>query len=125
MIPAHDRDIHLVKLKFYPDTNPLPSLQTNAAQHAGTSSKFHTRSLRNPNRNDKVTLHNILLGVAEKLASRLNCRVLQSSTKIANTRHTLYLLGSFGRGVTGGEAVQSSRRRVHARMADNNPPDPH
>eukprot|EP00983_Pelagomonas_calceolata_P058606 1145562-Pelagomonas_calceolata.AAC.1 len=35
--------------------------------------------------------------------------------------------GFSGRGVTGGEAVQSSRRRVYARrrMADSNPPDPH
>uniref|UniRef100_A0A7S3VV86 Uncharacterized protein n=1 Tax=Dunaliella tertiolecta TaxID=3047 RepID=A0A7S3VV86_DUNTE len=34
---------------------------------------------------------------------------------------------SSGRGITGGEAVQSRRRRVHARrrMADSNPPDPH
>eukprot|EP00983_Pelagomonas_calceolata_P118793 1160537-Pelagomonas_calceolata.AAC.2 len=37
------------------------------------------------------------------------------------------LLGSSGRGITGGEAVQSRWRRVHARrrMADSNPPDPH
>eukprot|EP00983_Pelagomonas_calceolata_P023096 727384-Pelagomonas_calceolata.AAC.1 len=43
-----------------------------------------------------------------------------------DTRHTLYLQGSFGMGVTGGEAVQSGSRRVHARrrMADN-PLDPH
>eukprot|EP00983_Pelagomonas_calceolata_P121658 1160821-Pelagomonas_calceolata.AAC.1 len=35
--------------------------------------------------------------------------------------------GSSGRGVTGGKAVQSRRRRVYARrrMADSNPPDPH
>jgi len=35
--------------------------------------------------------------------------------------------GSSGRGITGGEAVQSRRRRVYARrrMADSNPPDPH
>eukprot|EP00983_Pelagomonas_calceolata_P105969 1159184-Pelagomonas_calceolata.AAC.14 len=35
--------------------------------------------------------------------------------------------GSSGRGITGGEAVQSSSRRVYARrrMADSNLPDPH
>eukprot|EP00983_Pelagomonas_calceolata_P065440 1148594-Pelagomonas_calceolata.AAC.2 len=34
--------------------------------------------------------------------------------------------GSFGKGVTGGKAVQSRRKRAHTRrrMADN-PPDPH
>eukprot|EP00983_Pelagomonas_calceolata_P029665 929136-Pelagomonas_calceolata.AAC.1 len=63
MIPAHDRDIHLVELKFCPDTNLLPSLRTAADQHAGTISRLCTRSLRNPNRNNKVTLHTIL-GVA-------------------------------------------------------------
>eukprot|EP00983_Pelagomonas_calceolata_P059613 1146005-Pelagomonas_calceolata.AAC.1 len=47
--------------------------------------------------------------------------------KNINTRHSLYLQGSSGRGITGGEAVQGRRRRVYAcrRMADNNPPDPH
>eukprot|EP00983_Pelagomonas_calceolata_P016809 529382-Pelagomonas_calceolata.AAC.1 len=34
MIPAHDRDIHLVELKYCPDTHPLPSLQKAADQHA-------------------------------------------------------------------------------------------
>eukprot|EP00983_Pelagomonas_calceolata_P018718 587152-Pelagomonas_calceolata.AAC.1 len=64
MIPANDRDIHLVELKFCPNTNPLPSLRTAADQHAGTISRLRTRSLRNPNRDNKVTLHTILLGVA-------------------------------------------------------------
>jgi len=61
MILAHDRDIHLVKLKYCPDTSPLPSLQAAAAQHAGTISIINTCSLRNPNRNNKVTLHTIPL----------------------------------------------------------------
>eukprot|EP00983_Pelagomonas_calceolata_P016326 515890-Pelagomonas_calceolata.AAC.1 len=34
MIPAHDRDVHLVGLKFCPDTNPLPNLRTASDQHA-------------------------------------------------------------------------------------------
>eukprot|EP00983_Pelagomonas_calceolata_P005812 191713-Pelagomonas_calceolata.AAC.1 len=34
MIPAHDRDIHLVEIRFCPDTKPLPSLRTAADQHA-------------------------------------------------------------------------------------------
>eukprot|EP00983_Pelagomonas_calceolata_P046517 1140225-Pelagomonas_calceolata.AAC.3 len=53
MIPAHNRDIHLVKLKYCPDTNPLPSLQKSADQHASTISRLRTQSLRNPNRNNK------------------------------------------------------------------------
>eukprot|EP00983_Pelagomonas_calceolata_P128313 1161499-Pelagomonas_calceolata.AAC.10 len=36
MIPAHDRDVHLVELKHRPDTNPFPSLQIAAALYAGT-----------------------------------------------------------------------------------------
>eukprot|EP00983_Pelagomonas_calceolata_P119073 1160566-Pelagomonas_calceolata.AAC.5 len=63
-VPAQDRDIHLVELKYCPDTNPLPSLQKAVDQHAGSISRLRTRSLRNPNRNNKVTLHTILLGVA-------------------------------------------------------------
>eukprot|EP00983_Pelagomonas_calceolata_P004651 151763-Pelagomonas_calceolata.AAC.1 len=60
---------------------------------------------------------------------RLPCsgHALQALTRIINNRHTLYLQVSFGRSATGGEALQSRSRRVHAhrRMADNNPPDPH
>eukprot|EP00983_Pelagomonas_calceolata_P104984 1159084-Pelagomonas_calceolata.AAC.9 len=81
MIPAHDRDIHLVEPKFCPDTNPLPSLRTAAEQRAGT----------------------------------------------IYDDYTITPLGSSGRDVTGGEAVQSRRMRVYARrrMAESNPPDPH
>eukprot|EP00983_Pelagomonas_calceolata_P052770 1143005-Pelagomonas_calceolata.AAC.1 len=53
MVPAHDRDIHLVELKYCPDTNPLPSLQAAADQHAGAISRLCTRSLRNPKRKEK------------------------------------------------------------------------
>eukprot|EP00983_Pelagomonas_calceolata_P129740 1161630-Pelagomonas_calceolata.AAC.2 len=62
----------------------------------------------------------------KEIAPQISCHALQSSTKIINTKHTLYLQGSFGRGVTGDEAVRIRRRRVHThrRMADN-PPDPH
>ena len=63
-IPAKDRDIHLVELKFCPDTNPLNSLQIAANQHAHTICRLQTRSVRNPRGNNKVTLHTILLGVA-------------------------------------------------------------
>eukprot|EP00983_Pelagomonas_calceolata_P068617 1149997-Pelagomonas_calceolata.AAC.2 len=63
-IPPQDRDIHLVELKFCPDTNPCITLETAATQHAHTITRLKTRSSRNPNRNNKVTLHIILIGVA-------------------------------------------------------------
>eukprot|EP00983_Pelagomonas_calceolata_P055019 1143941-Pelagomonas_calceolata.AAC.5 len=44
---AHDRDIYLAELKYCSDTIPFPSLQTAADQHASTSSRLRTRSLRN------------------------------------------------------------------------------
>eukprot|EP00983_Pelagomonas_calceolata_P052041 1142670-Pelagomonas_calceolata.AAC.1 len=63
-IPPQDRDIHLVGFKFCPDTNPLSTLEAATAQHANALTRLKTRSSRNPNRNNKVTLHIILVGVA-------------------------------------------------------------
>eukprot|EP00983_Pelagomonas_calceolata_P032888 1030041-Pelagomonas_calceolata.AAC.1 len=39
-IPPQDRDIHLVKLKFYPDTNPFITFNTATAQHAHTITRL-------------------------------------------------------------------------------------
>eukprot|EP00983_Pelagomonas_calceolata_P026141 821388-Pelagomonas_calceolata.AAC.1 len=66
MIPAHDRDIHLVELKFCLTLTPYPAYKQllTSMLAAGTISRLRTRSLRNPNRNNKVTLYTILLGVA-------------------------------------------------------------
>eukprot|EP00983_Pelagomonas_calceolata_P119531 1160615-Pelagomonas_calceolata.AAC.4 len=123
-MPAQDRDVHLVELTYCPDTIPLPSLKKAADQHAGTISRLRTRSLRNPTEIINWALPDV---TQKKLASQLSCHALRSLTKTINTRHTLYLQGSLGRGGTGGQAVQSRRRRVHARrgMAESNPPDPH
>eukprot|EP00983_Pelagomonas_calceolata_P112635 1159900-Pelagomonas_calceolata.AAC.3 len=61
-----------------------------------------------------------ILGLERGPYSEL-CKELQGAETTLNT----ILLGSSGRGVTGCEAVQSSRRRTYARrrMADSNPPD--
>eukprot|EP00983_Pelagomonas_calceolata_P117613 1160430-Pelagomonas_calceolata.AAC.2 len=60
-----DRDIHLVELKLCPDTNPPPiTLEIAATQHAHNITRLKTLSSRNPNRNNKVTLDIILIGVA-------------------------------------------------------------
>eukprot|EP00983_Pelagomonas_calceolata_P029898 936367-Pelagomonas_calceolata.AAC.1 len=52
-IPSQDRDIHLVEFNFCPDTNPFSAMEAASAQHAGTTTRLKTRSLRNPNRNNK------------------------------------------------------------------------
>eukprot|EP00983_Pelagomonas_calceolata_P021719 680625-Pelagomonas_calceolata.AAC.1 len=52
-ILPQDRDIHLVELKFCPDTNPSITLERAVTQHAHTIVRLKTRSSRNPNRNNK------------------------------------------------------------------------
>eukprot|EP00983_Pelagomonas_calceolata_P061220 1146731-Pelagomonas_calceolata.AAC.1 len=63
-IPSQDRDIRLVEFKFCPDTNPFPTLEAATAQHASTITRLQTRSLKNPDRNNRVVLYIILIGVA-------------------------------------------------------------
>eukprot|EP00983_Pelagomonas_calceolata_P074867 1152740-Pelagomonas_calceolata.AAC.1 len=63
-IPPQDRDIHLVELKFCPATKPYITFDTAATQHAHTLTRLKIRSSRNPKRNNRVTLHIILIGVA-------------------------------------------------------------
>jgi len=108
-----------------------------------------TRSSRNPNRNNKVTLHIILIGVggtiyneytitplinlgltnqkAKVLASQLRDHAIQKLSTIINTRHALCFQGASGRGFAGrAEAAEDGRRRVRAlRGMAANPPDPH
>eukprot|EP00983_Pelagomonas_calceolata_P043580 1138963-Pelagomonas_calceolata.AAC.5 len=96
VIPAHDRYIHLMELKYFPDLNPLPSLQTAAAQHAGNISRPRTCSPKNPNAN-KATLHTILLGMAVTIYNNYTITPLVELG-------TLYLWGFFGMGATGGQA---------------------
>eukprot|EP00983_Pelagomonas_calceolata_P053801 1143435-Pelagomonas_calceolata.AAC.1 len=60
MVPTHEQRYPPCGTQVLP--GPLPSLQTAAAQHAGTIPRLRTRNLRIPNRNNKVTLHTILLG---------------------------------------------------------------
>eukprot|EP00983_Pelagomonas_calceolata_P000839 30268-Pelagomonas_calceolata.AAC.1 len=63
-ISPQDRDIHLVDLKFCPFVNSFITLETATAQHAHTKTGLRTCSSRNPNRNNKLTPHIILIGVA-------------------------------------------------------------
>eukprot|EP00983_Pelagomonas_calceolata_P124267 1161089-Pelagomonas_calceolata.AAC.1 len=146
--PARSAKIpsHLVEFKFCPDTNPSPTLEAATAQHANTITRLKTRSLRNPNRNNKVTLHIILVGVAgtiyndytikplinlgvtrqsvKSLASEFGYQATQGLTTIINTKHALHFQGTPG--VARRVAVESRRRRVRAsRSMAANPPNPH
>mgnify|MGYP006296909187 CR=1 FL=1 len=148
-ISPQDRDIHLVEHKFCPDTNPGITLERAQTQHSHIITRLKTRSLRNPNRNNKVTLHIILIGVggtiyndytitplinlgltkerAKLLASQLRDHAIQRLSTIINTRHALCFQGASGRGFAGRtEAAEDGRRRVRAlRGMASNPPDPH
>ncbi|KAF5826873.1 hypothetical protein DUNSADRAFT_1832 [Dunaliella salina] len=70
-IPPQDRDIHLVELQFCPDTNPFITLERARTQHSHTITRLKTHSLRNPNGNNKVTLHTILIGVGGTIYDEL------------------------------------------------------
>eukprot|EP00983_Pelagomonas_calceolata_P083787 1156231-Pelagomonas_calceolata.AAC.1 len=151
-ILSQDRDIHLVEFKFCPNTNPFPTLKAATAQHTNTITRLKTCSLRNPNRNNKVTFHIILVGVAgtiyyesyfmttikplinlgltrqkaKSLASKLSCHAIQRRTTIIDTRHALHCQGTSGGGGAGRVAVESRRKRVRAsRSMVDNPPGPH
>eukprot|EP00983_Pelagomonas_calceolata_P031817 998469-Pelagomonas_calceolata.AAC.1 len=63
-IPPQDRGIGLVQFKFCPNANPFPTLDATTAQHVSTKIRLKTCSSRNPNRNNKVTLHTISINVA-------------------------------------------------------------
>ena len=149
-IPPQDRDIHLVEFQFCSDTNPASTLERAQTQHSHIINRLETCSLRNPNRNNKVTLHIILIGVggtiynkytitplinlgltkqkAESLASQLRDHAIQRLSTIINTRHALCFQGASGRGGFAGRAAtaEDGRRRVRAlRGMAANPPDPH
>eukprot|EP00983_Pelagomonas_calceolata_P081076 1155414-Pelagomonas_calceolata.AAC.7 len=107
------------------------------AQHASTRTRLKTRSLRNPDKNNRVSLHIILIGMAgtvyndytidflikwvltrqevKPLPSKSSCYVVQRLKAVINTRHSLH----FQRASGGGQMAADSRRR---NMADN-PPD--
>ena len=150
-IPYRDRDLHLIEFKFCSDTNPHPTLQKARQQHQSLISKLQSRSLRGQHRNNKVTLHVILVGVAgtiynhhtitpllrlglskyaaHKLATKLHLHAVKSLTHITRTRHALQYNTQFD-GAPGGRGNGRDRpgyvraRRRSGRMADN-PPDPH
>eukprot|EP00983_Pelagomonas_calceolata_P104918 1159077-Pelagomonas_calceolata.AAC.4 len=75
-IPPQDRVNHLVELKFCPDTKPCPILKVTTAQHANTLTRFKTRSLSNPNRNNRMALHIILIGVAGTIYNDYTIKLL-------------------------------------------------
>eukprot|EP00983_Pelagomonas_calceolata_P102965 1158866-Pelagomonas_calceolata.AAC.12 len=47
-ILPQDMDVHFVKFKFCPDTNPFPTPEAETAQHTNTIYRLKARSLRNP-----------------------------------------------------------------------------
>ena len=144
-----DRDIHLIELKFCSDTKPEQTLHTAQNQHKHTIESLRTRSLRGTHRNNRVTLHTILIGVAgtifnpytidplcklgltkdkaHKTAKELHYHAVKSLTKIHNTKNAIQFSnisnGGLGEGATGRAAYRTARRAA-GRMADD-PPDPH
>eukprot|EP00983_Pelagomonas_calceolata_P022187 697634-Pelagomonas_calceolata.AAC.1 len=88
-----------------------------------TGTFAQNRSSRNPNKNNKVTLHIILAGVA---GTNYNDYSVKPLTNLGLTRQKAKSLGTPGGGVAERVTEESSRRRVRASrsMADN-PPDPH
>eukprot|EP00983_Pelagomonas_calceolata_P118454 1160510-Pelagomonas_calceolata.AAC.6 len=150
-IPPQDRDINLVEFKFCPGTNPFSTLEAATAQHASITTRLKTRSSRNPNRNNKVTLHITLVGVAgttcndytiqppinlgltcqwqkaKSLASKRSCHAIQRLTTIIDTRHALHFQGTSGVAFAGRMAVESRKRRVRTslRSMAGSHPDPH
>jgi hypothetical protein len=152
-IPPKDRDIHLVEFKFCSDINPQQTLEKAHNQRQPLIQRLRTRSLRGITRNNKVTLHVILLGVGGTIysqytitpllklgipthkvhqlaATKLHCHAIKSLNKITRTRHKIHFNnnninnGGSGRGVTGRAAGFRRARRRPDRMADN-PLDPH
>jgi len=151
-IPTRDRGIHLVEFKFCSDINPQQTLEKAHNQHQPLIQRLRTRSLRGISRNNKVTLHVILLGVrgtiynqytitrllnlgipthkVHQLATKLHRHAIKSLNKITKTRNKIHFNnsnsdnGGSGRGVTGRAAGFRRARRRPDRMADN-PPDPH
>jgi len=108
-IPTRDTDIHLVEFSFCSDINPQQTLEKAHIQHQPLIQHLRTRSLRDISRNNKVTLHVILLGVGgtiynqytitpllnlgitthkvHQLATKLHCHAIKSLNKITKTRH--------------------------------------
>jgi len=151
-IPTRDRDMHIVEFKFCSDINSQQTLEKAHNQHQPLIQRLQTRSLRGISRNNKVTLHVIILGVGgtiynqytiitsllnlgipahkvHQLATKLHCHAIKSSNKITKTRHKIHLNnnsdnGESDGGVTGRAAGFRRARRRPDRMADNLP-DPH
>ena len=115
-IPTRDRDIHLVEINFCSDINPQQTLEKAHNQHQPLIQRLRTRSLRCISRNNKVTLHVILLGVGgtiynqytitsllnlgipthkvHQLATKLHCHAIKSLNKITKTRHKIHFNNS-------------------------------
>lgn len=144
-----DRDIRLIELKFCSDTNPEQTLLTAQNQHKHTIENLCTKILRGSHRNNRVTLHTILIGVAgtiynpytiaplcnlgltkeraQKTATKLHLHAVKSLTKIDSTKHAIRFSNSDSTEpelAATGRAAYRRVRRAPGRMADN-PPDPH
>eukprot|EP00983_Pelagomonas_calceolata_P000764 27598-Pelagomonas_calceolata.AAC.1 len=120
---THGSSEPIIGVSLCPDTNPFITLERAATQHSRTITRLQTRSSRNPNRNNKVALHIILIGVdgniyneytithlmnlgltkqkSKSLASKFRDHAIQRLTNIINTRHVLCLHGGFWGGVLG------------------------
>eukprot|EP00983_Pelagomonas_calceolata_P094951 1157942-Pelagomonas_calceolata.AAC.2 len=112
-IPPQDRDIHLVEFKFCPDTSSFLNMEAASAQHASTITRLKTCSSRNPDRNNKVTLHVILVGVADTI---YNDYTIQPLINLGLTRQKAKSLASklschaIQRGVLGEDLLVARQR---------------
>eukprot|EP00983_Pelagomonas_calceolata_P064601 1148206-Pelagomonas_calceolata.AAC.1 len=107
-IPAQDRYVKLVRLKYCPYINPFPNLQTAAIRHADTIRRLCPCSLRNPNRSSKVTLHTISLGVVGIIYNDYTITPLVKckKTRLVLMPPRLMQEGCSGRGVAGGKVAR-------------------
>jgi len=129
--------------------NPATDIKKSSQQHQPLVQRLRTRSLRGISRNNKVTLHVILLGVGgtiynqytitpllnlgvpthkvHQLATKLHCHAIKSLNKITKTRHKIHLNNNSDNGGSDGGVTsratgfRRARRRPEC-MADN-PPD--
>ena len=131
-----DRDIHLMELKFCSDTKPEETLAVAQDQHKHTIQSLRTRPLRGAHRNNRVSLHTILIGVAgtiyntytikplthlglnkekaQTLAKSLQCHAVKALTKIQSTKNAIKFSNSNNGGLGGDGRPDLQEGQAHA-----------
>eukprot|EP00983_Pelagomonas_calceolata_P004776 156222-Pelagomonas_calceolata.AAC.1 len=123
-----DRDIYIIELKFCSNTKPEHTLLTAQNQHKNTIENLCTKTLQGSHRNNRVTLHTILIVVAgtiynpytidplcnlglakekaHNIATKLHLHAAKTLTDIDNTKHAIHFSNSSNGGCETGEEEQ-------------------